>query len=196
MRKEWDVGDVLASLHEKAGTSVSPRIIILDWDANIPLVRYKDTPWFGLPGGKANEGEATEAANFLSKGAYPTLIREVQEECGIDITESIKTAPCLGLVEIGIVDNISRFVNYSIAPIFVCKNVNLTGVSDNTQIVNLRSHIPGPIFPDARIAINALKEGARQKKGPIEPQWLNDGRIFYFEMKPQMRNLPGSPEWL
>lgn len=70
---------------------------------NFPLVPYRDTRWLGLPGGKVTIKEAVRGVNFLSAGAYPTLIREVKEECGIDITQQLETASCLGLAEIGVI---------------------------------------------------------------------------------------------
>ena len=86
-------------------------------------------------------------------------------------------------------------MNKVITPIYVCKTNDLRGVNSDTQLVNVWGHIPGPLFPDARIAISRLKEGVGNKKGPISPQWLNDRKI-YFEMKPQMRLLMGPPEWM
>ena len=194
--EQADLKDLFDSVHERLKTSLSPRIIIIDNNANIPLVRYKDTPWFGLPGGKVKEKEAVEDANFLSTGAYPTLIREVKEECRIDISDSLRVASCLGVAEIGIVDSVKRVVNYSLSPIFVCRREGLSDVNNDTQLFNLRSYLPGPIFPDARLAIRVLKDSIRTKKGPIQPAWLNDGRVIYFEMKPQMRLLMEPPNWL
>jgi 8-oxo-dGTP pyrophosphatase MutT (NUDIX family) len=191
-----DEGDYYLVDSESVRSSLTPRLIILDGNGNFPLVRYKDTDWLGLPGGKAKKNEVEEGANFLSSGAFPTLIRELREECDIDISDYINGAACLGLAEIAVVDSVNRQVNFTFTPIFICRTSEIGAVSEITQVVNLREHLPGPLFPDAQIAIKFLKEGSRSKKGPIQPEWLNDRQVYYYEMLPQIRLLTAPPDWM
>jgi len=196
MQKEGDDGtDSFLVKSERVISSLSPRLILLEENGNIPLVPYKDTGWLGLPGGKATEAELVEEVNFLSTGAFPTLAREVWEECGIDVSYQLERSACLGLAEIGVVDSVQKQVNFVLTPIYVCKTNELRDLDENVQVVNIWQHIPGPLFPDARLAISRLKEGVGNQKGQIHPGWLNGNKI-YFEMKPQMGLLMGPPEWM
>lgn len=182
--------------NEKTREPLAPRVVILDKSGNFPLVEYKDTGWFGLPGGKVEPEDMAEGAEYLSAGAFPTLVREVQEECGIDTSGYISRSACLGVAEIGVVDSVNRRVDFNISPVFVCKADEIGKVNEKTRIANINSHISGPLFPDARMAIGRLREGIRHERGRIKPVWLNDKGVFYFEMRPQMRLLSGPPEWM
>jgi 8-oxo-dGTP pyrophosphatase MutT (NUDIX family) len=78
----------------------SPRVLILDSDDKFPVVRYYDTRWYGLPGGKVKFADSPLGANLMGEGAFPTLARETMEELGIDITEALVPGRivCLGLM--------------------------------------------------------------------------------------------------
>ena len=196
MQRELDDGkDLFLVESERLGISLSPRVIIIGKGGDIPLVPYKATKWLGLPGGKVKETEALEDVNFLSVGSFPTLAREVWEECGIDILNCLNKAACLGLAEIGIVDSVNQQVRLTYTPIFVCINADLGNVNTNTQLVNIESHLPGTLFHDARAGLSRLKEGIGRKEGLILPEFLNDGKIYYFEIRPQMRPLVDPPDW-
>ena len=197
MRTERRGGDLeQSSAQEKVREPLAPRVIILDKAGNLPLVEYKKTGWFGLPGGKVEEDELTEGVDYLSSGSFPTLIREIKEETEIDVSGFIHDSACLGIAEIGVVDSVEKRIDFNISPIFVCRMDTIEGASKKTKIANLNSHLPGPIFPDARLAIGRLKEGLRDEKGPIEPKWLNEEGVFYFELRPKMRLLFGPPSWM
>lgn len=181
---------------ERVRTATSPRVIILDNNGGFPLVPYENTSWQGLPGGKMKESEIIPNANQLSAGSFPTLVREVKEECDIDITNSLNKSACLGLAEIGIVDAVKKQVTLLISPIFLCRTENLDNLSPSANLVNIKEHLPGPLFPDARLAIKRLKEGMKEEKGPIYPEWLNDKGIYYFELRPEMKLLTRPPSWM
>jgi len=179
---------------ERVRTCLSPRIIIVEKGGNFPLVPYQGTSWLGLPGGKVKEAEVGKD-NFLSAGSFPTLTREIWEECGIDISGCLGQAACLGLAEIATVDNVARQITLTRTPIFVCRITSLGNINAETQLVNIASHLPGPLFPDARAGITRLKEVIRQKE-PIQPEWFNKERIYYFMLKPEIGLLMGPPSWI
>jgi len=186
-------------LHEsrQIRSYVSPRVIILIGKEEFLLVPYEATRWLGLPGGKVKESEVAKKSNFLSSGAFPTLSREVKEECGIDISGSLETSYCLGLAEINIVDNSIRRITLSYAPIFFCPVSRIGKVKKGVRIVNIRSHLPGPLFPDARMGISRLKEILEaDKRGPAYFEFLNDECACYIELRPKVKQLMGPPDWL
>lgn len=197
MEREHESGkDFFVRKSDRVRTATSPRVIIIDKDGNFPLVPYKNTQWQGLPGGKMKESEVIYNVNQLSTGSFPTLVREVKEECGIDISNSLNKSACLGLAEIGVVDGEKKQVTLVYSPVFVCKTTDLGKLSSNVKLANINSHLPGPVFPDTRLALRRLKEGIRDEKGPIYPTWLNDRKIYYFEMRPEMKLLIGPPDWM
>ena len=186
-------GDIYLNKGEPEDACISPRIILIGDDIKFPLIKYRTPPWLGLPGGKMKWEEYPEGANALSIGAFPTLIREVEEECGIDISNNLEQTACLGLVETNVVDQIKRRILVYVTPIFVsfAPDLEFNDVSKRTHLVSLKEHIPGPLFPDARLALASLK--SRWGK-PISPEWLGEERIF-FEHRPRVRMLMGPPGW-
>jgi 8-oxo-dGTP pyrophosphatase MutT (NUDIX family) len=178
--------------------TVSPRVILLDENGNFPLVRYKDTPWLGLPGGQVEIEEDSIEKNFLSTGAFPTLIREVKEECGIDISSYLtKKCGCLGITEVSSVSESEsgKKIKHGKVLLFVCRVPGnlFNNLSEGVELVNINSHLPGPIFPDARVAIEYLKKSRGKKNGPIEPAFLGPKRKMWAQMKPKVRMLFGNP---
>lgn len=121
-------------------------------------------------------------------------MREVEEECGINIDKFLTSTACLGLVDIAAVDHHARRVTRIMTPLFVCNGV-LKGITPGTLMANIREWPPSPLFPDASIGIAYVKEHLKAV-GRILPQWLNDGGIIYFSMKPRMGLLMGPPDWL
>lgn len=176
-----------------------PRVILLAPGGDFPLVSYQGTDWYGLPGGKmkAHEAEAAGEGNFLHRGAFPTLSREVEEECGLDVSAFLRVSGCLGLAEVGEVDSLAKEVIIFDTPIFVCLVPSLEGVKKGVLIVNIKSHLPGPLFPDARMGIDRLRAviGTRDR-GPIHPEFLNKGGICYVQVRPQLKPLMGPPDWI
>lgn len=196
MSTERISGDFYLNESEKYRSTITPRVILLDGEGNFPLVSYKNTRWFGLPGGKVSKQEVAGNANFLSTGSFPTLAREVEEECGIDIARGLAKSACLGLAEINIVDETRKACTLNLTPVYVCRVDNLDGLNGEVVAVNINDHIPGPLFPDARLAIKYLKEGRKTKKGHITPNWLNGGKAYYFKLHPKPHLLDEPPSWL
>jgi 8-oxo-dGTP pyrophosphatase MutT (NUDIX family) len=134
---------------------ISPRIILIG-DGNVfPLVEYRNTRWLGLPGGKVKGKECPEGENMLSFGAFLTIVREVREKCGIDLSGYLEQIACLGLAEINVVDNTARQVVTYQTPIFIglVSELEFTNVNDRVHLVRIGEHLPGPLFPDARLAL-------------------------------------------
>jgi 8-oxo-dGTP pyrophosphatase MutT (NUDIX family) len=188
-------GDLYFNKGESWEACISPRILLVGDKGKFPLIKYRVSPWLGLPGGKMKWEEFPEGANALSFGAFPTLVREVEEECGLNIAGYLEGMACLGLAEINIVDNDARQILVSFAPIFVGLAPDLTfkDVSERTHLARLGEHLPGPLFPDARLAL-AHYERKRGSEEQITPEWLGEERIF-FEHRPQVRLLMGPPSW-
>lgn len=183
----------IPSKESKIRSVVSPRVILLTRSGDFPLVPYKDTGWYGLPGGKVKISEAD--GNLLSLGSFPTLRREVIQECGINIAGYLADSCCLGLAEIWAVDNTERRMTFFLNPIFLCFIPDLNGIKQGVAIANLNSHIPGPLFPDARMGITYLRESIReQKRGKILPKFLNDGTC-YIQLKPEVGLVIGPSRW-
>ena len=177
----------------KIRSVVSPRVILLTRNGDFPLVPYENTGWYGLPGGKIKIGEAD--GNFLSLGSFPTLTREVMEECGVDISDHLTNSCCLGLAEIGAVDNTEKRITFYLSPIFLFFVPDLKGTKQGVAIVNLNSHMPWPLFPDVRMGITYLRESIKeQKRGKIFPEFLNE-EIYYFQLRPEVGLLMGPPKW-
>lgn len=156
---------------------IAPRVALLS-ENNLLLVRYNNTSWFGLPGGKVTENESEMGGNFLSFGAFPNLDREVYEETGEKIGGDLERASaCLGLSEIGVVRGEKITIVYS--PVFVCRVERPLSVRTHTELVNFRGHIPGPLFPETRMTIERLKRGG---KGRIVPEFLNpEGKTIFVD---------------
>ncbi len=197
MRKEDPFADIVTPSAEAPMREViSPRVILLDPNGSFVLVLHEGTGWWGLPGGKFKVGEVTSGLNLLGIGVFPTLRREVSEEVGINISlyQPIHFT-CLGVTEVHAVDSENRQITRITSPIFVYKVPDLLGIKQNTVL--LASYpFPGPLFPDARIALKYYFDKARTNSGElITPEFLNQGEVFYFQMKPKPQLLMGSPSW-
>lgn len=176
-------------------TRVSPRVIILTNEGDFPLVPHKNTGWFGLPGGRAEWSEMAKEANFFSPDAFPTLTREVKEECDWDISGFLEKSACLGLAEIWIVNSQAKQAILSLSPIFVYLAPTLGKLKRGVEIANLKLPLPGPIFPDARLAISRLKQGAKTDQELIQTELLNE-KAIYFQLRPEVGQLMAPPPWL
>lgn len=194
--RKTDRDHFLQEESQQIRSCVSPRVILLTKNGDFPIVRYSSTKWWGLPGGKATESELRGKDNFLSGGAFPTLLREIHEECGMDISGLLEASACLGLAEIAVVDDQAKTVTLTYTPIFVCPVAKLEPVAGGVRIVNINSHLPGPLFPDARLGITRLKRVLAKEGDPILPVFLNDRGICYVEHRPQIRPLMGRPDWI
>lgn len=184
----------------KTATVCSPRVIIISLSGEFVLVRYKDTAWLGLPGGKVQTEEYEPDGNLLSTAAFPTLEREVGEECGLSIHLEPSKCPCLGLVDIATVDNTQRIVTQHLTPIFIYLSPAFNSANLKEGVVggNINDHLGGPLFPDARVAITHLKRQWQAGK-PIfnfeSAAFLGPERPLFFQMKPTLGPLWGAPEW-
>ena len=180
---------------EEVRTCISPRVFVLTSKGDFPIVRYGTTNWFGLPGGNPIEDEDVESGEFLSSGAFPTLLKEVEEECGIALPDSLNVF-CLGIARIGRVDNIKKEITLTYTPIFICDVPEIGDVKEGVSVVNIWSHLQGPLFPDARMGISYYQEAFDANKGSlISPQLFNNKSIFYVQMEPQIQLLMGRPDW-
>lgn len=172
-RQEWD--------RRIDSQYVATRLLLLDQRGNFPLVRYRSTEWHGLPGGKVQHGEVPEDNNLLSEVALNTLQREFQEELGLSIADLIRPQrfACLGVTET--VDVRLRYTRMNFTPIFLGLVKELPPLDERALIVNIRDHIPGPLFPDARAAIELLRDRLQKKtQGSVSPSWLvSSGRLLY-----------------
>ena len=163
------------------------------------MVQYK--AWHGLPGGKIKKHELDPEENLLTIGAFPTLVREVREECGIDFSSFLEKCTCLGIAQVSEVigePNSAEKIIHRIAPIFYCPvpEEALANLREDVIIANLNDHLAGPLFPDARVAISYLKRSIRERRGPIIPEFINgeDG-IYFFQTRPKVNLLMGHPPW-
>ena len=198
MHPEQDrLKDVFLAESPVLDTCCSPRLIMLEPGGNIILVPYQDTNWLGLPGGKVNMAEALKGGNLESTGAFPTLVREIWEECGIDVSKRLrKSAACLGLAEITAIDEQRKQATRILSPIFICTIDDFGGIDDRARVVNIWRSFPGPLFPDAQLGITRLKKVITSEE-PLIPVCLNaELPVIYFEMVPQMRLQMGPPNWL
>lgn len=117
------------------------------------------------------------------------------EECGIEILPYWENSSCLGLAEVTEVDWSKRVITERLAPIFICKIPKLWSMNEDHKgvvMMNIHSHFPGPLYPDARMGIEYLKsrlaEGAR---GTIKPEFLNPQGKCFFQTHPQKGYLFG-----
>lgn len=171
---------------------LSPRAI-LTWDKKIALVEYRDTKWFGLPGGKVNMDEAD--GNLLDAGAFTTLVREVQEECEVDIQFLENELRFLGLTEVTSIYQTKRKAVYSIAPVFVVLLDDKHGeIIEKLEQDTCPLSIDNPgevlVLPDARMAIHFFLA----RKG--SPGGFLSDKMYYFQMEPKMGLLSQRPAWL
>lgn len=182
-----DLSTYIPERREKTVCSV--RVIIISPDGRFILVRYGDTPWFGLPGGKVKAGEYQPDSNLLTDAAHPTLIREIQEECGFDISPHLAGSFCLGLAEVTAIDNVKRLATHILTPIFICPvpQIRENDLKPGTIVMDIGNHLPGPLFPDARIAITHFKG---QRAGYLGPE-----RLIFFQMRPRLGPLWEAPGW-
>lgn len=172
---------------------IAPRLTIM-WGKKAVLVRYYDTNWFGLPGGKIRDDETD--GNLLNIGTLPSLKRELEEECGINIDTLKNEVKFLGLAEINAVCETQRKINYILSPIFIVflaqKHRDLVvKLEQNPDIHMLSLENPGEVLvlPDARMALNLLIK--RQKS----PGCFLADRDYYFQMEPCMKLLTHRPTW-
>ncbi len=197
MPEKESLGDLFIPSKEALERAViSPRVILRDPRGNFILVLHQETGWWGLPGGKNKLVDLSGEENSLSTGAFPTLQREVSEEVGIDISPYLlASSGCLGLTEIFSVNSDISRITHVLSPIFVCMVPDLSGARQNTTPLT-STPFPGPLFPDARIALKYFVEKMKTKaEGPIIPEFLNKDEVFYFQMKPTPRLLIGPPPW-
>jgi 8-oxo-dGTP pyrophosphatase MutT (NUDIX family) len=183
--------DLILGKENIVSAVISPRVIILT-PRGVPMVRNGD--WLGLPGGKVKIGESF--GDLMSIDAFPTLTREVQEECDLDISRFLMDkSACLGLAEINIVDSINRKMRYMLAPIFICLTKDLPNGNEDLVWRPLNSESYNNIFPDASFALKHLQQQLKNKsKGFILPEFLNKD-VVYFQTKPVMMYLPKRPDW-
>lgn len=173
----------------------SARIILVGNEGYFPLVQYKDTDWFGLPGGKEEKNELPDEVNRLSAVCLPVFSREFQEECGIDISGHLNEIGCLGLASVNAVDEERRQITQIHSAIFVsfAPELKFEGINNRTRLFHLDEHIPGPLFPDARLGLAELNRVRKEKKS-IAPVWLNKKNI-YFKHRSNFGLLMGPPAW-
>lgn len=174
-------------------TVISPRVILLDPDGNFPLVLTKGLR--GLPGGKGKLSEIADQ-NLLGIGSFPTIAREVEEETERDVSAYLsKASACVGLAEITGVDAVAHVVTEILTPIFICRVPHMT-YPNTVTIANLHEHQPGPLYPDARLAIHHVQRRIRERQtGFILPEFLNEGRKIYFQLAP-VRGLISRIPWV
>ncbi|KKQ36744.1 MAG: hypothetical protein US53_C0039G0001 [Candidatus Woesebacteria bacterium GW2011_GWA1_37_7] len=108
---------IIPNKDSKLQSVISPRLIVR-LDHRVVLVRFKETSWYGFPGGKLKFNEYTEKSNLLDVGSFPTLQREVKEECGIDISILKDKIRFFGLSEVKIVDEFKKNIRNFLSPFF------------------------------------------------------------------------------
>lgn len=188
MLKETD--DLLIKEGRNKVFVYSMRLILLDRKGDYLLVRYGVGNWLGLPGGKSTRREAINGNNLLSIGAYPTLERELFEETGIAFSLDPERTWCIGLVDGVIAEKRTgnKICRYE-STVFLAKIPTLPVTSyPDVVVANIFRHHPGPLFPDARLGIERVREliGGVKYEGP---DWLSavvDGeeRKVKFQISP------------
>lgn len=188
--RNLDSGDLyIPSKESLYRTIVTPRVIALDREGNFPMTIEKG--WGALPGGKLKRRQGYNV-NLFSSGAYATIVREVEEECGIDISPYISQAALMGITEVTEINSELGQVTERIAPIFLCRVPGMH-YGSSVEVANIHGALPGPMYPDARMALNYLQHQlSTQSSGFIEPVFLNAGKV-YFQTKPQMGYVLGFP---
>ncbi len=201
MSPETDlIEDVYDRQSEIQSVAFSPRIVLIHKN-RVALVRYKDTKWFGLLGGKIKHNETQ--GNLLSTGAFPSLVREVLEEAGADIFSILGRVRTLGVAEICAVSDTKRTITEYLVPVFFChlsdEDKNITNSLENNpdiHMLDFNNQGEVSIFPDARFALNAINRGRKTRKPEPTPMYLTDA-AYYFRIEPkdQMGLLFGPPDW-
>lgn len=186
-------------VEKRTKTVCSVRVIIISSTGKFILVPYQNTNWLGLPGGKVKTGEYQTDGNLLTTAAHPTLIREVKEECGIDISFYLaRSFFYLGLAEVTAIDNTRKIATNILTPISVCSvlQIKKNDLKPETVVMNIEDHLSGPLFPDARIALTFLKKlWQAERLLPVLPVYLSSEKPIFFQTHPTVGPLWGPPEW-
>lgn len=187
--------------------STSVRLAI-HHEGKLFLVKYQDTDWWGLPGGKPESGETD--GNLYDIGATPALTREMFEECQVDIEPIAINLKRLGLAEVVSIDDIRKVATHNLMSIFFVhlqdeepehrkiidsllnnKNIYAYHIFNNPEHLHL--------FPDAQAVINTIRQGikaARQENKENTPsEWLTPD-LIYFQIAPTPKPLYQIPDWL
>jgi len=187
-----EFGDLILGDERTRSAVITPRIILLT-QRGIPMVETNG--WLGLPGGKVKENECD--GNLMTTDAYPTLIREVEEECGFDISGHLRqSSACLGIVtDLFRVDSEAKTIKEMVVPVFLCKAPDLAGGRRDIVWRDIFSDSFEKVYPDAGLALRYLQQKIKSGvKGSIEPEFLNHG-IIYFQTRPSMKRLSVRPGW-
>jgi len=183
----------LPSKESNYRTTVALRLIALTKSGHFPMVVIDG--WLGVPGGRVKKSEAE--GNLVSRGAFSTLIREFAEECGIDMSPYLSKSACLGIAEVTEVDTEKRRITERLTPIFVCEipdsALSTLRAREDIVVVNIFSHLPGPLYLDARMAITYLKWKIDEGRGFGAPVPLNITGKCYFQTRPAKAYLFGRP---
>ena len=73
------------------------------------------------------------------------------------------------------------------SPVFLYLVEKFGRLFDEVRVVNIHDHIPGPLFPDARVILSYLLESLKTGKSEIgSPVWLNGREALTFQLSPRM----------
>ena len=199
MRKEkvFETGDIVIESIPGVKCVITPRIALVS-GGKVALLRYKDTNWHYLTGGKVKHSEA-ESVNLLSPAeSFHILAREVREEVdGLDIQPLKDSARFIGLSEVNAVYESSKTIINHTSPIFMAiiddHQVGIRSSLENNPNIHMLPVLesPGeiPVFPDARFAFNTLLRHRGEPGG-----FLYDG-LYFFQMEPEIGLLFSPPDW-
>lgn len=188
-----DYGDVGGNYK----TAISPRVFLVikgEEGPRVLLVRFKNTNWFGLPGGRMNENEVLSGVNLISpQWAFPAIQREVLEETNVDIGGLRESLQFLGLVDLTGINNVTEVATYFTTPIYFCyadQSIIPNKLDKNARLLRIDERGTVPLFPDARLAFQTYVR--RKEVG----EFLGGGGMIYFQTSPQPMILNGPPSWL
>jgi 8-oxo-dGTP pyrophosphatase MutT (NUDIX family) len=225
MRKERVEGDYRYTIAEEPGFRyehiITPRGVFITPELEVLLHRYKDTSWWGLPGGKVSTHELKQTRRRqinMQKELYEqglmywgrTLRREMLEEVGVPISHHAlrSRAELIAHITVTIIDNdplkpSTLVAKQAYTPLYYSLlNLDNRTVDDNNLLVPMNGPMPGPLFPDASEALQFVRtQLARGWDSSPNPRrnlnmLLGPPGGYYFQMKPGMGLLMNPPPWL
>lgn len=219
-------GDYRYTIAEEPGFRyehiITPRGVFITPELEVLLHRYKDTSWWGLPGGKVSTHElkqtrrrriSMQEARYEQEFMYwgRTLRRELLEEVGVPISHQTlrSRAELIAHTTVTIIDNDPLIPNTLVAkqaytPLYwsYFDPGDFIPTPQNI-LVPISGPMPGPLFPDAseglqfvRTLLNTHSESSPRSSRHINMR-LGPEEGYFFQMKGEaMGLLMGPPPWL